>query len=82
MREANRPMDLNAGADICGVDATTYAAAVECVRKEQEIGRGIASVLLKHFPGYPWEIRTEMERMAATTRATQAARRLTEKDFR
>ena len=68
MRDSHRPMEMTFEADYAGVDATTYAAAVECVRKEQEIGRGIASVLLKHFPGYPWEIRTEMERMAAMIR--------------
>lgn len=68
MIDANRPMEMNFEADYAGVDARTYAAAVECVRKEKEISRAVAIVLLKHFAGYPWEIKTEMEREAAMVR--------------
>jgi hypothetical protein len=68
MREANRPMAMTSEADLCGVDATTREAARECLAKEDAIAREMAALLLKHFPGYPWEVKVEMERLAGMVR--------------
>lgn len=64
MSERNRPMQMQGEADMCGVDAATYAAAMECVLKEQELAKTMAELLQKFYPGYPWEVRCEAERAA------------------
>ncbi len=68
MRDADRPMEMTADVDLCGVDAATQAAAMECMRKEQDLAHEIATVLLKAYPGYPWEIKVEAERAAGMIR--------------
>lgn len=68
MSDHTRDMQLQKDADMCGVNATTYAAALECIRKEQELAAAFSIALLKFYPGYPWEVKVEAERAAVMFR--------------